>query len=152
MPKVIIADTSCLIVLDQIGELPILEKIYTEILITPEVRQEFKGTIPDWIKVKEVGDKKRQDILELDLDKGEASAIALSLEYEDCLLIIDERKGRLIAKKLGLRITGTLGIIIKGKELGVVSSVKEVLEKLEKFDFWMSESLKNKILNKVGEK
>ncbi len=151
MPKIIIADTSCLIVLDQIGELSILEKVYTEIIITPEVQQEFKGVIPDWIKVTSVTDKKRQNILELDLDSGEASAIALGLENENSLLIIDEKKGRAIAKKLGLRITGTLGIIVKGKELGIISSVKEILEKLEKFDFWISESLKNKILTKVGE-
>ena len=152
MPKIIIADTSCLVVLEQIGELSILEKIYKEILITPEVQQEFKGPTPEWLKVTNVSDRKKQDILELDLDKGEASAIALSLELEDCLLIIDERKGRAIAKKLGLQITGTLGVIIKGKELGMISSVKEILEKLEKFGFWMSEPLKDKILSIVGEK
>jgi len=151
MPKIIIADTSCLIVLEQIEELSILEKIYTEIVITPEVEHEFSGNLPDWITVTEVSDKKRQNILELDLDKGEASAIALSLEQENCLLIIDERKGRLIAKKLGLKITGTLGVIIKGKKNGAISSVRTILKKLEKFDFWMSKELKEKVLKEVDE-
>ena len=151
MPKIIIADTSCLIVLEQIGELSLLEKIYSEILITPEIQQEFLGVLPDWIKIIEVSDKKRQDILEVDLDKGEASAIALSLEQEDCLLIIDERKGRAIAKKLGLRITGTLGVIVKAKRNGIIVSVKDVLEKLEKYDFWISDSLKEKIIKESGE-
>jgi predicted nucleic acid-binding protein len=54
MPKLIIADTSCLIVLDQIGELPILEKIYTQVIITPEIQQEFSGVIPNWIIVQKV--------------------------------------------------------------------------------------------------
>ena len=152
MLKVVIADTSCLIVLNQIGKLSLLEKLYTKIFITQEILQEFNGSIPAWIKVKEVKDKKAQEILELDLDKGEASAIALCLGYKDCLLIIDERKGRSIAKKLGLQISGTLGIILKAKETGVVPSVKEILKELEKYNFWISEPLKNKILTKSGEK
>lgn len=151
MPKVVIADTSCLIVLDQIGEISILEKIYSEIWITPEIREEFNGVIPEWINITEVKDKKSQRLLELDLDKGEASAIALGTETENCLLVIDEKKGRTIAKKLGLQITGTLGIIVKGKKLGVIESVRDVLEKLEKYNFWISESLKKKILKEVGE-
>lgn len=151
MPKVVIADTSCLIVLDQIGEISILEKIYSEIWITPEIREEFNGVIPDWINITEVKDKKSQRLLELDLDKGEASAIALGTETENCLLVIDEKKGRTIAKKLGLQITGTLGIIVKGKKLGVIESVRDVLVKLEKYNFWISESLKKKILKEVGE-
>lgn len=152
MPKVIIADTSCLIVLAQIGELNVLKEIYSEVLITPEIEEEFKDILPSWVKVIEVEDKKRQNILELELDRGEASAIALCLEQEECLLIIDERKGRSIAKKLNIKITGTLGILLKAKELGIIFSISEVIGKLEKFGFWMSDTLKEKVLKQAKEK
>ena len=51
MDKIIIADTSCLIVLSNIGLLTILNDLYHEILITPEVKDEFKDILPDWIIV-----------------------------------------------------------------------------------------------------
>jgi hypothetical protein len=75
----------------------------------------------------------------------------LALENEASLLIIDEKKGRGIAKKLGIKITGILGVMIRAKEIGVINRVKPLIEKLEKVDFRMSERLKNQILERVGE-
>ena len=112
MHNVIIADTSVLIALTNINELEILQKVYKTIAITPEVLNEFGETIPKWIKVEEVKDRKKIDILKLELDKGEASSLALAIEKNNCLLIIDERKGRKIAKRIGLNIIGLLGVLI----------------------------------------
>ena len=116
--RVIIADSSCLIALSNIKELDILQRVYGQITITPEIENEFRENIPDWITIEEVTDKKKIAILELELDKGESSAIALAIEKEDSLLIIDEKKGRNVAKKMGIKITGILGVIVKAKEVG----------------------------------
>ena len=113
MQNTIISDTTCLIVLDNIGELDILQKLFGEIITTAEVQNEYGKELPPWIMVKNAQDKNYQSFMEAIIDKGEASAIALALEYKDCLLIMDDLKGRKLAHQLGLKITGTLGIIVE---------------------------------------
>ncbi len=81
---------------------------------------EFRETLPEFIFIKNPTDNRQQNILEVSLDKGEASAIALALENENCLLIIDEYKGRKVAKSLGLAITGTAGVLAQAKLKGYV--------------------------------
>jgi predicted nucleic acid-binding protein len=152
MPKkIIISDTSSLIALTNIGELELLKKVYEEVVITPEIGEEYGLETPDWIRIEKIEDIQKFKLLNLELDKGESSGITLALENESSLLIIDEKKGRGIAKKLGIKITGILGVMIRAKEIGVINRVKPLIEKLEKVDFRMSERLKNQILERVGE-
>jgi len=92
-----------------------------------------------------------QVILEASLDKGEASAIALAVEEKDCLLIIDDSKGRKYAEKLRINITGTLGILINAKLSGHIASVKPLLEKIKKTDFRITSDLESIILKKAKE-
>ncbi|MEM8965287.1 MAG: DUF3368 domain-containing protein [Bacteroidota bacterium] len=146
MSELVIADTSCLIVLSKIGRLHLLKDLFSKISITKEVYQEFSDALPEWIQVEEIKDSERQRILELDLDKGEASSIALGLEHEESLLLIDEKKGRRIAKDLGLKVTGTLGVLIQAKINGQLDSLKDEIDKLKKIEFRMSEGLVQKIL------
>lgn len=148
---IIIADTSCLIVLKNVGKLDLLKDLYTSISITPEVEREFGEDLPSWIKVEGVKDNQKLSILRLELDEGEASAIVLALEYENSLLIIDEKKGRNTAKRLGLQIIGTLGIVLRAKEKGIIEVVKPLLEELEEVGFRIGRDLKDKILKKVKE-
>lgn len=146
--EIIIADASCLIVLENIQELSLLHKLFGEVLITEEVKDEFGFDLPEWLKVREVKDQSKKEILNLILDKGEASAIALALEIAESVLIIDEKKGRRIAQESGLKIVGTLGLILKAKENNLIDSTEEILEKLENADFRISPTLKAKILDK----
>lgn len=149
MKRVVISDTSCLIVLSKIGYLHILQSLFDEILITEEIKNEFGETLPDWIVVKNPGSHEVEKILLLNVDEGEASAMALYLEQtEDALLIIDERKGRIIAQELGIKIIGTIGILIKAEEKGIVTNFSEIIECLEQTDFRLSPKLKSQLLNK----
>ena len=141
----IIADASCLIVLQNICELSLLQKLFGEVWITEEVEKEFGLDLPGWIKVKTVQNEVQENSLSLILDKGEAGSIALSLETADALLIIDEKKGRRIAQELKIKITGTLGIILRAKEKGLIDSIEDLLEKLDKAEFRISPNLKAKI-------
>ena len=113
MHKIVISDTSCLIILHKIGELDILRKVYASVTTTPEVAVEFGYELPDWIHIENVKDKKYQEFLETQIDWGEASAIALAKEMEDPLLLLDDLKARKLATKLNLKFTGTLGVIHK---------------------------------------
>ncbi len=118
MHKAIISDTSCLILLDKIGELEILNKLFGIIFTTPEVANEFGLPLPSWIELKQPLENTYQSIIEASIDKGEASAIALALELDDCLLIIDDLKGRKYASQIGIPIIGTIGIIVDAKLAG----------------------------------
>lgn len=134
------------------NQLGLLKELYGEVSITTEVAKEFGERLPNWILVEKVKDKEKVALLELKLDKGESSAIAFALEQENSLLIIDERKGREAARKMGLNYTGILGVILKAKEEKVIDSVKSLIEKLERVDFRMSDALKTRVLERANEK
>ncbi len=148
--KTIIADTSCLIIYDKINRLEILQHTFVELIVTDEVAEEF-GELPDWIAVRQIANKNQYLELAKNLGKGEASSITLALEFEGSLLIIDERKGRKVAEELKIEIIGSLGVLIKAKEKRVIKSVKEILDLIDKTNFRISESIKEKILKKAGE-
>lgn len=112
--------------------------------------EEF-GELPNWVTTKEVTDNGQYLKLAEDLGKGEASSIALALEFDDSLLIIDEKKGRKVAKELRIEIIGSLGILIKAKEKGVIKSVREILTLIDKTDFRVSQSVREKVLKESGE-
>lgn len=152
LDRVIIADTSSLIALHDIGELEILKQIYTQITIPTEVAEEFQDDVPNWIIIENVQDRDKIKLLKLELDKGESSAIALAMEQEESLLIMDEKKGRKVAKQIGLKIIGVLGIFMKAKELGLIEKVGPILDKLEEAEFWISQRLKDQILKRMNEK
>lgn len=139
MHKTIIADTSCFIVLANIQELGLLNKVYGTIITTTEIVIEFGDALPDWVNVVNVKDKHTQQILEIQIDKGESSAIALALETPDCTIILDDFKARRIAEQLRLSYTGTIGVIIKAKLNGIIPSIKPILEKMKQSDFRLSE-------------
>jgi predicted nucleic acid-binding protein len=150
MQRVIISDTSCLILLEKIGELHLLNKLFGQITITKEIAEEFNEGLPDWFEISSPTNKTYQKILEASLDKGEASAI-LGIEHQDCLLIMDDYKGRRYAEQLGLKITGTLGILIDARINGYVDSIKPSLEKIKKTNFRLTNDLEKKALEKSGD-
>src|SRR5580658_2580767 len=102
MPKTIISDTSCLIVLTNIAELDLLRKTYGTIVTTVEISMEFGEPLPNWIIIEKVSDKQKQQLLELQIDKGESSAIALALETPESTVILDDYKARKIAEQPGV--------------------------------------------------
>ena len=115
MQKIIISDTSCLIILDKVGETEILKTLYGEISITSTIAQEFGKALPDWITIIDATNKTYENLLQTSIDRGEASAIALAVELGDCLLILDDYKARIFASSLQLRFTGTFGVLIAAK-------------------------------------
>jgi predicted nucleic acid-binding protein len=151
MPSTIIADASCLILLSRIGRLGLLQGVFGSVVVTPEVAEEFGVPLPDWMTIKSVGNRDYQRVLEVNLDRGEASSIALAIEARDALLIIDDRKGRNHAIRLGLRLTGTIGVILAAKEKGLIPEVASVLKAVCQTDFRISERIILHALERAGE-
>ncbi len=73
--------------------------------------------------------------------KGEASAIALSLDMDNPILILDDLKGRKIADCLNLRYSGTCGLILKAKQIGQIKIVRPILDRIKSTNFRFSEKL-----------
>ena len=156
----IISNTTPLISFLKIGQLELLREIYNTIIIPEAVFVEVeKGKYKpyymdisqfDWIDIQEIKDKKVLSYF-LDLDAGEAEVIVLATEIEADLVIIDETLGRRFAKHADLKVTGTIGILVKAKEVGLVKKVSPLLDELQKKGVWINNRLKERILAKVNE-
>jgi predicted nucleic acid-binding protein len=131
--------------------LELLRLLYEKIVTTPEIIAEFGESLPDWVEVVSVSDKTKQELLEIQVDKGEASAIALALESENPFLIIDDYKARKLAHNLKLRHTGTIGVIIAAKQKGIINNIKPILEKIKATNFRISVELELQALIQAKE-
>jgi predicted nucleic acid-binding protein len=151
MQKTIIADSSCLILLDKIEELELLKKLFGKVIITSIIAEEFGTPLPEWISIKNAENKNYQNILELSVDRGEASAIALAVEQSDCLLILDDQKARRLAAELNLKYTGTIALLVEAKLKGYIISVRPIINKIRKTNFHLTPQLEKKILKSAGE-
>jgi len=145
MPN-IISNTSCLIVLDNIGMLDVLKELYGKVFITEEVSKEFGKTVPNWIEVRKVSDNKYLKLMKNFVDLGEASTIALAVETDDIVIILDDLKARKLAQKLNLKITGTIGVLIKARKRNIITSTQEVLNKLRNEGFRISDEIEKEFL------
>lgn len=133
--KVIINATP-LIHLGKLGKLNLLTQLYSNIITTREVKNEvltknypeysvLKMAFDNWIMIQDANDKTVMDnlILSQQIDFGEASVIALALEQEnDVLLLLDDLIARSVAKSLGIKISGTLGIILEALYSKILSA------------------------------
>jgi predicted nucleic acid-binding protein len=146
MQPIIVADTSCLIVLEKINQLSILKHLFGVVTITSAINSEYGLPLPEFIKLQDPLNKKYQQILETILDKGEASAIALAIEQENALLIIDDLKGRHEASQLGIKITGTIGLLVLAKKKGHIVSLKKVFADIANTNFRINPKLIAQIL------
>ena len=161
---IVVSDTSPITSLAAIGQLDLLQKLYSKILIPEAVYQELTGTetpVPgscevktlEWIEVRQVTNRSLvTTLLGQQLDEGECEAIALFIEVNAELLLIDERQGRAEADRLGLRITGLLGVLVEAKRKRFILAVKPVLDDLiATAQFRVANALYARILQIVGE-
>ncbi|MBY0432823.1 MAG: DUF3368 domain-containing protein [Cyclobacteriaceae bacterium] len=151
MPDLAIPDTSCLVVLEKINELSLLQKIYREVIVSPEIVEEFGGGLPDWILVRKSENLTLQKELEIKLDPGEASALTLALDIPGSVVILDDLKARKIAKSLKVSFTGTLGVLVKAKREKTIGSIRPIVRKLRDAGLRFSEEVEKDILKQAGE-
>lgn len=149
--NIVIADASCFILLDKINEFAFLQKLFTTVATTQDIADEYGKELPNWIEIKQVKDYQYQLLLQLEVDSGEASAIALCMEQSQPLLIADDGKARKLATKLNLKLIGTFGVIVAAKQAGAIASVKPIIEKIRMTNFRYSEKIFNEILMLAGE-
>ena len=148
---VVITDTSCLIILDKLSLLNILNQLFELVLTTPEIAREYGKPLPNWIIINTPENKSLQNEFSLLVDMGEASAIALALEVENNYLITDDLEARKLSAKLGLAIIGSLGVLLRAKEAGYIDLVKPYILQMKQTDFRVSDDLYQTVLRKANE-
>ena len=160
MRKVVVNSTP-LIILCGIGRLDILKILYQEITIPPAVFREVTAkddsvcaqlkTSGEWIHVEEIKDHSEKKMYKAKLHDGEVEVMILAQEQKAELVILDDNAAKKTAKYLGLTVTGTLGVLIKAKRLGIIESVRPLLAELRKNGFYVSDSVEQMVLQQAGE-
>lgn len=159
---IVVSDTSCLSALFLTGQIRLLSLLYQKVIIPTSVWAEFLelekfGFAPESapfgdLQVLEPKNYALVELLKEQLDAGESEAIALAKEVNADLLLLDERQGTAIARNMGLKTTGVLGILMEAKSQNFIPTIKPILADLRnKAGFWLSEKLENQVLAAVGE-
>jgi predicted nucleic acid-binding protein len=153
---IVIADTSPIHYLILIGEINLLPRLYDQIIIsngvlaeltadaTPEKVKRWLSNMPGWLETRSLPGPVEKSLTDI-LDLGESEAIQLATDLNADLLLIDEKIGRDIATKRGLRIVGTIGVPASASEKGLVE-VEQSLSRLESTNFYVSDELKKYLL------
>lgn len=151
MQEKVYVDTSSIIILNKINALDLLNKIYSNVIITNYIQLELNEAIPSWISVELTYNIDQSFLKNFNLGLGETSIIINAIKNNG-FLIIDDLKARKIATTLSLSFTGSIGILIIAKELKLIDSVKYYLEKIQETNFRLSDVLINKVLEITNEK
>jgi predicted nucleic acid-binding protein len=147
----IIIDSSSIIALYKLNLIEILKDLYTSVNVPEAVLSELGHDLPHWIRILPVDNIDKAKDFRKKLGDGESEVIALGIEKENYVLVLDDLKARQTAKKLRLKITGLLGILLKAKKRNKISKIRPLLKILDKEDFRISNKLKNEILIMAGE-
>jgi len=156
----VISNTTPLLSLLKIDKLNLLRDLYGVVLIPKAVFLEIEAGREkpyyknlremDWIRIEDIRSVESRTYF-FDLDDGEAEVLILAKEQDADLVILDEIMGRRYAQQLDFNITGTVGILLKSKEKGLVSSIGSLLKELTEKGTWFSPDLISKALKLAGE-
>ena len=161
MPEMAISNTSPIQYLYQLGLMHLLPHFYQQVAIPPAVAEELSTgrslgvELPDlaslaWLEVRR-SDQMQPLPLATMLGIGERQVLALALEMANSLVILDDGRARRIGRLLGLKMTGTVGILARGMREGLIPQLLPMLERLESLGFRLSTEVKAVALRLVGE-
>lgn len=159
---IVVSDTSPIRALSHLGCLDWLGTIFETVVIPPAVVNELRNppaslsavdpSAWSFVEIETPQSPQRVAELRITLDLGEAEAIALAEEIKAEAVLIDEMAGRRVAMNCGLPVIGTLGILLRAKQLGLCAQIKPLLERLQQeIGFFISASLLQKVLLQAQE-
>lgn len=160
--RLVAADASPLIGLAAAGAFDLLRRLFDQVTVTAEVRDEVMagGGRPGVREMMEAIKNGWLVVSVADLDKaqfadlgaGEASTLALAIESPSaCLILMDEPLGRAHARAHGIPVTGLAGVLLAAKRAGFISRVTPLLERLEGSNFRLSDEVIRTVLEQAGE-
>jgi len=163
-PLIIVSNTSPLTNLAAIGQFDLIQSLFGRLHICHAVMAELSSggqTWPgareteqaSWIEVHTVVDRHTVDALRLELDAGEAETIALALQLQADLVLIDEQAGRRAAQYLELNVMGVVGLLVRAKQRQLVPAVQPLLDGLRhQAGFYLSQPVFEHALELAGER
>ena len=152
----IIGDSSALVALAVVNQLELLEKLYDKLYIPQAVFDEVTRVgKPQSDKLRQFlqSKVKRVDLTltQLGLGLGELEAITLYKELDADVLLIDDNRAKKYASLNGVKVIGSLGVLIKAKEKGYIEMVKPFLNEIQKSEVYISKKLIERVLEICGE-
>jgi uncharacterized protein len=150
----VVSNSSPLIALTQINRLDLLRQLHPAVSVPPAVAREVAptvGSLPNWLTIRELTRPLRPDRVNAAIGPGEREVISLGLELATPLLILDEQPARRLATSLGLRVIGTVGLLLAGKAHGFIGAVKPELDRLRAVRFFMDQGFYDRVLAQIGE-
>lgn len=160
MPDVI-SDTSVIQYLFQVGLLDLLFTLYQEITIPEAVAGELAEGRLHGIDLPDAETMSQFRVLKIlvpqsiqllkSLGPGEREVLALASASQESLILLDDAVARQHARKLGLRFTGTLGVILKAKQSGLLIEIQSILNKLEEKGFLLDKKTRAAMMSLAGE-
>lgn len=152
----VVSNTTPLINLAGVGLLELLPNLYRSVIVAETVLAEYEAKALDnaslrgvrWLTTVAVD---VPDDLAALLDAGEAATIALAQQLQSRLVLLDERRGRRIARERGLLIIGTGAVLVEAKSQGLISAVAPVLDAMVAQGRYISERLRLALLEAAGE-
>ena len=164
MNRIVISDTGPLIALARAGKLDLLYRLYGGIRVPPAVHAELavhsgypgahslaRAFDAGWMTVGALSDRILATKLALLLDAGEGEAIALATRPDTRFLLIDESRGRKVARAHGISVVGVAGMLLAAKSRGMLSAVGPVLEEMSGAGYFLSPRLVSEVLMRAGE-
>ena len=155
----VVANTTPIIALADIGQLDLLRQLYGEIIIPTAVLDEIiseparsKVGESDWIIVESVSYAEQKRLFKSRLHEGEVEVMLLAQEQHADLVIIDDNAAKKTAKFLGINVTGTMGILIRAKQNGLIDEVKPLIEELLDKGLYIGQEVVDMVLEAAGEK
>lgn len=149
----VVSNSSPLIALYHLGQLDLCATLFGTVLIPPAVSHEtFQARVrPSWIEERPLAQPLSAVVLRGRLGAGEREAIALAMELNADLILLDDAAARRTAISIGLRVIGTFGILLRAKEQQLPPAVKPLIDQLLAFGFHADEELVLAILRVAGE-
>lgn len=158
----IVCNAGPLIALAGIGQVGLLQKLFGEVLVSSRVRDEVEAggktgagaslfANAPWIRAIRLTNLP-DPLLETLLDPGEAETIALALQVSAALVLMDERKGRKIARDIyGFAVIGTGRLLTEAKQAGIIPTVRPLIDQMRSAGYWLSDRIVTEILQQAGE-
>jgi uncharacterized protein len=152
---IVVSDTSPLTALLTVGQADLLPQLFQEVVVPEAVKAELlrcHPNLPRWLRVEPLRNQSQADLYRQTVDRGEAEAIALAQELAADYLLIDERKGRRLARREGLSVVGLLGVVLLARRRNLVPSARALLLRLDRdAGVYLRDDLKETALKSVGE-
>jgi uncharacterized protein len=160
MPEVV-ADTSPLQYLHQMQVLDLLPRLYGRLIVPTAVKQELERGVLEgydvpqvdslpWVEVRKPADTGLH-FAETELGRGEQEVLMLCVASPGSLAILDDALARHYARLLGVTITGTLGILLKAKQAGLVPAVRPLVGQLPALGFYLDAATRQAVLKLAAE-